>query len=611
MSLRARILTLFFGLGVVPILLLGAISYVRSMRAVTGLLEAQTSALADRAAAELQDRYELRLSELLLLAENVETQSLYRVHSGRSVEPLDSARHAAERYLAQAWDHFGASYRRVEFQDTSGRALHTLGDVREEREGPGRASGSLAGTDVARIPVPVPNLEGGDALGTLVATVRLGSILPFDALAAAFGRSGYSVVLDRSAGEILHHPSRRYLNQPISVLLGPGGWGVDPGSLVAERGSFTYRETDSTRVASFVSLQELPWTIVSTAALDEFASPFRAASRGDLLLVLLVAALVGGVFLVMTRRATRSLEALTAAAERVGKGDLAPALPPAGRDEVGRLSAAFDLMVDEIRGMLHRVEETREMAVMGEFASSISHEIRNPLTSIKLNLQSLDREAEEEGLSRESARSLRICLREVARLDEAVHRILDLARTHPPARVASSLHDILHGSVDLLRSQLDAQGVDVSLRLEASKETVLADPEDLKSVFVNLLVNAGEAMPDGGTVRLTTENPPEDGGRGTIRILVSDEGPGVPEEVRERIFRPFVSTKDDGTGFGLAIARVTTQEHEGRIELAAGDGFGGEVGQGGEGGATFVVELPLHDPSSGQEELNERPDTDR
>jgi hypothetical protein len=108
MSLRARILALFFGLGVVPILLLGAIGYVRSMRAVTGLLEAQTSALANRAASDLQDSYELRLSELLLLAENVETQRLYRAYSGRSVEPLDDVLRVAELYLDQAWGHFGS-----------------------------------------------------------------------------------------------------------------------------------------------------------------------------------------------------------------------------------------------------------------------------------------------------------------------------------------------------------------------------------------------------------------------------------------------------------------------------------------------------------------------
>lgn len=598
MSLRARILTLFFGLGVVPILLLGAIGYLRSMRAVRGLLEAQTSALAYRAANELGDRYELRLSELLLLAENVETQRLYRAYSGQSEEPLDDVRQAAGLYLDQAWDHLGASYNRVEFQDSGGRTLHTLGDVRGEGEVPGLAYGGMEGSDAALLTIPVSELDGGEALGSLVATVRLRSILPFDALAVTFGRSGYSVVLDRAEGQILHHPSRRYVNQPASELIGSGWWQVDPESLGAESGSFTYREADSTRVASFVSLQDPPWTVVSTAALDEFASPFSDASRGDLLLVLLVAALVGSVFLFMARRATRSLEALTVAAERVGKGDLAPVLPPPGKDEVGRLSAAFDLMVDEVRGMLHRVEETREMAVMGEFASSISHEIRNPLTSIKLNLQSLDREAEQEGISSESVHSLQICLREVARLDQAVHRILDMARTHPPTRVASSLHEILHESVDLLRPQFDAQGVEVSLRLEASKDTVLADPEDLKSVFVNLLVNAGEAMPDGGTVRLTTENPSEGESRGTIRILTNDDGPGVPEAVRERIFRPFVSTKDDGTGFGLAIARVMTQEHQGRIELAAGDGVEGEAGKGAEGGANFVVELPLHDPSS-------------
>jgi len=329
--------------------------------------------------------------------------------------------------------------------------------------------------------------------------------------------------------------------------------------------------------------------VISTAALDEFASPFRGAQRGDLLIVLLLASLVAGAFLVSTRRATASLEALTAASERVGKGDLAPSLPPPGPDEVGRLSAAFGLMVGEVRQMLHRVEETRQMAIMGEFASSISHEIRNPLTSIKLNLQGLDEEAQAEGMSDSSVRSLRICLREVAHLEEAVRKILDMARTHPPVRVETSLHDTLSEAVELLRAQLESQGVGVRMSLGATNDLVLADPEELKSVFVNLLVNAEEAMPEGGTVHVTTRNPAGADRDGTIQIGIADEGPGIPEEVREQIFRPFVTTKTDGTGFGLAIARVAVQEHEGRIWL--------DPEAETEEGATFLVEFPLHKPS--------------
>jgi signal transduction histidine kinase len=105
-------------------------------------------------------------------------------------------------------------------------------------------------------------------------------------------------------------------------------------------------------------------------------------------------------------------------------------------------------------------------------------------------------------------------------------------------------------------------------------------------VFVNLLVNASEAMPSGGTVFLDSENgdsTPTD--EGVICVRVSDEGPGVPVEIRGKIFRPFVSTKTDGTGFGLAVARRTVEEHEGRIDL---DPASNE-----DIGATFVVELPL------------------
>jgi signal transduction histidine kinase len=604
MSLRARILALFLGLGVVPILLLGIIGYARSMRAVRGLLEAQTSTIARQTASDLKDRYELRLSELLLLTENAETQRLFQAHAGRDSLFLDSALQQAQTYLSDAWDRFGASYRGIELRDLEGQTILALGGASGSPlgSGMGAESGDLSPT--VRLSVPVADLESGKKTGTLEAAVHLRLVLPGEILETAFGRSGYTVVLDRGEGEILHHPSRRFVHQPLSALLGPGSWGVDARTLSADNAGFGFEESDSSRVASFVSLQEPPWTVISTAALEEFASPFRGSRNGDLLFVLLIAALVGVAFLVTLRRTTASLESLTVASERVGKGDLDPPLPPAGPDEVGRLSAAFGLMVGQVRQMLRRVEETRQMAIMGEFASSVSHQIRNPLTSIKLNLQGLEEEAETEGMSDMSIRSLRICLKEVAHLEGAVRKILNLARTHPPERVVTPLHEVLSESVELLESQLAARGVQVEMGLSASNDRVLADPEELKSVFVNLLVNAEEAMPEGGSVHITTENPPEAESEPTIQVRVRDEGPGVPEHIREQIFRPFVTTKKDGTGFGLAVARLAVQEHQGQIRLKSVGGLelDEEGGRGGSGsapekGATFVVELPLYGAS--------------
>jgi signal transduction histidine kinase len=140
----------------------------------------------------------------------------------------------------------------------------------------------------------------------------------------------------------------------------------------------------------------------------------------------------------------------------------------------------------------------------------------------------------------------------------------------------------------------------VEHRLEAGWDRVLGDAQDLEGVFVNLLVNAGEAMAGGGeamtgggeamagggTVRVETTNREVGASaQGLICVRVSDEGPGVPAEIRGKIFRPFVSTKENGTGFGLAVARRTVEEHGGRIDL--------DPASGGGSGATFIVELPL------------------
>jgi signal transduction histidine kinase len=602
MSLRARILALFLGLGVVPILLLGIVGYARSTRAVRGLLEAQTSAIARQSASDLTDRFELRLSELLLLAENTETQRLYQAHSGGPLLPLEPALRQARDYLLDAWAQFGPSYRRIELQDLKGQRVFSLGDgVFGTSPGVSQGLGNLDVSPAGRLRVPVSNLENGERIGTLLAEVHLRVVLPDEILGGAFGRSGYTVVVDREGDEILRHPRRQFVQQPLSALMGAGAWDVDPGTLRSDHGSFSFREGDSTRIASFVSLQEPPWTVISTTTLEEFASPFRSARQGDLLIVLLLATVVGSAFLVTLRRTTASLEALTEASERVGRGDLDPPLPPPGPDEVGKLSEAFGLMVGQVRQMLKRVEETREMAVMGELASNVSHQIRNPLTSIKLNLQGLEEEAETEGMSESSIRSLGICLREVAHLEAAVRKILDLARTHPPERIETSVHEVIRGAVELLEKQLAAQDVIVGLRLDAPMDRVLADPEELKGVFLNLLVNAEEAMPEGGMIHVTTQNPSGAEWEGIIRIRVRDEGPGVPEALGEQIFRPFVTTKRDGTGFGLAVARLAVQEHQGRIHLEPSGGSDSRKKSGlargpaaHRKGATFVVELPLH-----------------
>ncbi|MGD2153761.1 MAG: HAMP domain-containing protein, partial [Gemmatimonadales bacterium] len=432
MSLRARMLALFIGLGVLPLLALGALGYVRSVRAVKELLATETATIAGRAASELESRYTRYESDISLLAENVETRRLFEAH----YDDEDSWRRtlsSADAYLQQVWDLFRVSYHWIELRDTTGAVLYSFGASRAERARADELGGRLAGEGM-RFERPIRDAGTPARLGTVVAMARLDQVLPSEALSRTFGRSGYSVVLDRRDDRVVYHPRRSQLQARASVLLGPTGWGVDASRLAGGSGDVVFDLGDSTRVASFVNLETPPWTVLATSAADEFSGPFARTRRLQLALFLLVTAAVFLAFLLLTGRATRSLEQLTEAADAVAAGDYSPALPASGSDEVGRLSAAFTVMVERVEETLRRIRESRHMAAVGGFAARLSHEIRNPLTSIKLNLQRLERHAAAGRMPDECVGPLATSLEEVRRLDGVVRGALSLARMRPLAR---------------------------------------------------------------------------------------------------------------------------------------------------------------------------------
>ena len=584
MSLRAKLIGLFFLLAVVPLVAIGVFGYVQSARALRALLVSQTGAVAERVAAELRDRYALRESDFLLLAENAETQALYRARAGADPARLSAALAAADAYLRSAWALLGRSYDEVEFRDVRGEVVYRLGEP-----GPPIAFGMAGRGGSLRFTRPVVDQQTRQTVGTLVAMVRRDALLPSEILESRFGRAGYTMVLDPVAGEVLYHPRHALAGQSLAALLGPSGWAVDTAFLSRERGRLAYREADTARVAAFVNLGTPSWTVLSSAAFDEFSAPFVRTRIVLLALVLLVTGVTALAFVLLARRATRSLEALTAAADQVGDGNFTPGLPPGGRDEVGRLAAAFGIMVGKVRDMLREIEVSRHMAAVGEFAARLSHEIRNPLTSIKLNLQRLERASRTGELPAESRAPLAICLREIERLDRVVRGALSLGQDRRARHVPCALHDIVGDALGVVRAQLDQHGVSVETGFGAATDRVMGEPEHLKAVFLNLFLNAAEAMPDGGRLRVSSEC--DDSSRvapARIRVRVADTGGGIPPEQQEQIFQPFFSTKPHGTGFGLPLALRTVEEHGGHIRLVVNGDSGG--------GAVFEVELPLAPP---------------
>jgi signal transduction histidine kinase len=581
MQLRAKLILFFVLLAVVPLVAIGVFESVRSVRALHALLAAQDSAIATRVAAGIVDLSARRESDLLLLTSNAETQRLYRAQVAGDARERAAALVSADRYFRQAWQQFSRSYQWLDFRDSAGRSLYSLGEPPVQGSDPA----PVPSRDVLILTRPIPGEPGAPPAGVLVAGARASSLMPQDLLEARFGIAGYTVIVDREASRVIYHPRHSFLGRSVAELLGPNGWHVDTLVLTRPRTLIRYREQDTTRIAAVVALTSPPWTVVVSSAVAEFAAPFVTTRLVNLSLVLLITLAVLTAFVVLTGRATRSLEALTRAADEFGAGNFAPPLPPAGRDEVGRLAAAFALMVGKVREMLRQVEASRHMVAVGQFAAQLSHEIRNPLTSVKLNLQSLQREVAAGRIPEDAGRPVAICLQEIKRLDRVSRGVLWLGRERPPDTVRYGVCRCLTDALETMGAQLEAQRVAVCTTLDAKADTVNGDPQHLTAVFVNLLLNAAEAMPDGGTIAIVSANEPAGAEAPTrVRVTLADSGPGIAPELRERVFEPFFSTKPEGTGFGLALALRTVEEHGGRLRLEPPP-------QG--GGAVFVVELPL------------------
>ena len=407
------------------------------------------------------------------------------------------------------------------------------------------------------------------------------SAIPEEALRSWFGRNGQQLVVDRETGTVVFDARCA------------GGLGRSPRSPVADwswvttgpgRGRVTLNEDGIEKVGRFVELASLPLVVVTVADMEEFLGPYRRGQVLYLVFVMFLVVAAGGAFVILAQETMSSLEELTLASERIGEGELTPWLPPPGPDEVGRLSQAFSLMLGRLKAMMRQNEVARRMAVAGEVTAQLSHEIRNPLSSIRLNLQSLDREIRQGSVPTDLPEVLRLCLREIDRLDEAVGSVLELGQPRPPAFQPCELNEVVAESLRIVAPRFKARRIKVAFDSRTECDRVLGDEGQLRGVFLNLFLNAFDAMPAGGELNVWTHCQPDDTGGIEAQVHILDSGAGIREEIRNLVFEPFFTTKAGGSGIGLSVASQTLAAHGGRLILAEPRRNGC--------GAHFVVGLP-------------------
>jgi signal transduction histidine kinase len=322
----------------------------------------------------------------------------------------------------------------------------------------------------------------------------------------------------------------------------------------------------------------------------EEAEKQERAARWAVLGLSAFALLVGLLITWLAQRALRPIRTLTEAAQRLGRGSPeSVAVPEEGGDELAVLAREFNAMAQrlaarerELRAQGEALVRSERLAAIGRIAAQITHEIRNPLSSISLNAEELGERAPQ---ARELCDAI---VREVDRLTAITEEYLRFARLPKPQLQRADLNETIGDLLDFVRPELDAGGVQLSLSLSPLLPRVHADVAQLRQLLLNLVRNAREAMPQGGSLRVVTR-----GGEGCVEVELRDTGPGIPRERMARIFDPFFTTKERGTGLGLAMAQEIAQEHGGQLRCESTPGAG----------TSFTLRLPvaaLHEQAGAQ-----------
>ena len=369
-----------------------------------------------------------------------------------------------------------------------------------------------------------------------------------------------------------------------------------------------YRDVEVIGAQTFIP--KLQWFSIAEQDADEAFARLNWYKAGILVLFLLLSCIAISVYFLLSSAIVNPIEKLSDAATAIAKGDFDQRLKISRKftkqsreswDEVGRLIDVFNKMAQKLRSHYDSLESkiaatTEKLATtddelkrsrealarsealiaLGQLSAGIAHEIRTPLTSIKLFIQSLE---DELPLDEEQSRGFVIIKGEIDRMEETVRRFLDFARTAEPEFEMVNINGIISDAVSLVKTRIKGKGIVIETS-DNDLTPISGDKKQLTRVFLNLFLNSIEAMPNGGNITVSASLN-EDGE--SLMITVADTGCGIEVDELPYIFDPFFTTKETGTGMGLAIVYNAIEQHGGNIEVESQLSIG----------TKFTISLPI------------------
>ena len=524
-SLRRRLMALVIFGAILPMAVVGWWLTQSAVRSAEDRLRAELDSTLAGIGDGIERRWETRRGDLLLIAGN-EVVARTAAANAR-VTAADST------YMQQLFESIHLSIPAFQVRASDGSTRWTFTEPSDARpDSIGRNVPSPRPDDSFIVRLPVGRAPARESAGLVEAYVRLNSVLPTDIGQRVVGSAVLSVV-DRLGGRVI------------------------AASPFPPRTGF---------ISARRALASPPLDLSLGAPATAFVRPFQHAARVGLVALGLVAAVVLALSVYLTTRLTSSLTHLQDAATAVSRGDLERRVPRRGHDEVARVADAFNAMTDNLQRTLRDLSQQQALAAVGEYAATLSHEVRNALSSVRVDLQRAEERAEDPVKIRAL---LSRALNNLQRLDGIVSGSLSVARQGRRSFERIDLRDVLDASVAATEPAFARSGGTIVWRRGTEELPVDGDAGALQQVFTNVLINAGQSLSRGGTTVI--ESAIDDG---ACRVTARDTGIGIEPERLAQVGEPFHSSKSEGTGIGLAIARRILDAHGGALTMESELGVG-------------------------------------
>lgn len=421
---------------------------------------------------------------------------------------------------------------------------------------------------------PVLTLASSDKTGSLVVVADF----RHQSLLRIFGRSKvHETFLVDQHGRLLAHPDGAKVIERLDLSNHP--MVRDALASKVKQGVKEFKNTDGSIMLGAFAKVDLGRLLVLTQIKKEEA--LRASKELIDRSIIFAGIILLGAFMVsivFSRYLTGPIRKLQAATEVVGRGDFNINIPVKTRDEIGALAASFNQMASTLNDTQAKLVQSEKMAAFGQLGAGITHEVKNPMTGI-IGFAQVGQDTEDQ----EARELFKMIEKEGRRCNEILVNFLKFARGETSEMRTIEVNTVVQDAYKVFNHTLGMSKVRVSLDLGENLPSIAGNANQLQQVLLNLAINAQQAMPKGGKVKIATRHD----GNGHAVIEFSDNGPGMPEEVRRKIFEPFFTTKMPGqsTGLGLAISFGIIRDHKGTITVES------EVGQ----GARFRIQLPADD----------------